>query len=218
MTRTAMGLMLAILLLAASPTLATQARQPVSEARLAGVSGGGPLTVGSASSLRAPNPDETVVTGKVVMITPSEVVVATDTGLQRFAVTSDTDLSPTVVEGATVTLYYKSAPGTAQASVVQSASTATTPSEPIPAEAQSSGTASSEPSAGVASAAQETNSAQETRPVEATATDANSTAEQSTAPSTLKRLPKTASELPLIGLVGLLALAGAAVLRFAFRA
>jgi len=211
MYRTVMGVTLAIMAISAAPCLAALERETASPSGAAQSGTGGGATLASTAPLRAPNPDETVITGKVVMITPVQVVVATDTGLKRFAITKDTDLSPGVVEGSDVTLYAKGAPGGTEASTVQAASNESSETSPTTAEAP---TAPSSPSTDSGMEAQPQPIA--STPAETTGTD-NADGSAPPAAPAMKTLPKTASDLPLVGLIGLLSLGGAVALRVASK-
>ncbi|HUK12111.1 MAG TPA: hypothetical protein VLW17_02325 [Thermoanaerobaculaceae bacterium] len=210
MYRDVMGVTLAIIAISAAPCLASLERETASPSGAMAVGTGGGATLASPAPLRAPNPDETVVTGKVVMLTPVEVVVATASGLKRFAINKDTDVSPDVVEGSDVTLYAKGGEGAVQAATVQSASNEPSETNPTTAEAP---TAPSSPStdSGMEASQQPVAST----PAE-TGTDSASGTAQPAAPA-MKTLPKTASDLPLVGLIGLLSLGGAAALRLASK-
>jgi len=109
---------------------------------------------------------------------------------------------------------------TAASTTAQPTTTADQGSQPAAAQPTTTTPSSATPS----SATPPTTSAADTRPTTARSTAMDQTARPTTAPNTpdtvgtsgrTGRLPKTASELPMVGLIGLLALGGAVALRAA---
>ncbi len=186
-------------------------------------------------------PDTQAVTGQVVMATPSELVLHTSAGIQRFSVNQDTQMLVPAAEGDTVTVFYRPAAGAGNATVVKTtaeiqpgASVPETDTGEAASEVASSnpatdtagaavaGTSASGDDASAATAADQTAAGATQQPSSGAQGDtASSTAAAPEAPASadesntnrVTRLPKTGSPLPLIGLAGLLALAGAVVLR-----
>lgn len=200
----------------AVPSFAQRARMDRQDAgsSSAGATGGGPSEAPAPwSSQQGPAPKEVFVTGEVVMTTPSEVVLHTSTGMQKFALTPQLDEEFVPVEGETVTVGYVPAPGSVKATTVRKAAAANTapkqvleaiapPSVQVPTQdtmtagAPDGGSTTAEPSSSTPAEASEPSGGQHHR----------------------TELPKTASHRPLILLVGLSALAAAGILRRALLA
>jgi hypothetical protein len=164
------------------------------------------------------------VTGEVVFSTPDELVVHTPTGIQRFVVTPDTQLAAGAAQGAVVTVRHTTEAGHARATVVtQQAKTtmnartgqaggviAPAVEQPMDVAMNDAGPTSDAPVAPKSGQPAGSNTSM---------TDTGKPAGQNRpmvnrAPrEPLHRLPKTATSLSLIGLTGLLALAGGPALR-----
>lgn len=215
MNRTFVAVLLAAGLLAAAPSLASDTRTDLrgAEPATSSVSGGGGVgtLVTPEQAQAAVTGDEQQVTGEVVMVTPSEITLHTASGMKRFELTRETQETLAPVEGETVTLYYVPAPGTARASVIHEASAA-------PTGASNGVQQAAETSAAPALGMNTDHPEEAAIAAEATTPQpVSAPASMPETPTRVKRLPKTASETPLIGLAGLLALSGAAVLRLAVR-
>ncbi len=191
-------------------------------------SAGGVVPAGEMNTVPA---DAQSVTGEVVMATPSEITLRTSSGLQRFKLTPQTEQSSGYAEGEWVTVYYTPEQGTvkittADATVQQQASpqpetTASTASGDDPAQATQPSMNDSDQAGDQASSQAPP---QPTEPAETQATSPSNEPAAAAAPATTtsattqtKKLPKTASDLPLLGLIGVLATAGGLTLRFALR-
>jgi len=185
-------------------------------------------------------PDTQAVTGQVVMSTPSELVLHTSSGMQRFSFSADTQMLVPAAEGDTVTVFYKPAAGAGNAAVVKTTAEMT-PGGSVPetnTDAATSEVAAANPTTDIPEVTVGGTSASGDESSTAGVSDQSATAAQSpaggeeggTASATMAgpqaptaagesnadrvtRLPKTASPLPLIGLAGLLALAGVGLLR-----
>ncbi len=176
--------------------------------------GGGPLlTQGAQTGVTG---DEQFVTGKVVMTTPTEIVLHTDQGMQRFALSTEMQNNGYMpAEGDTVTLGYVTAAGTSRVNKITRAAEETTAA---PAASDQTQTASTSP-AGDSQQTPPENKPDVSPAPAAMATSANEPeARSDDAGKHAAQLPKTASNRPLILLIGVLALAAAAVVRFAARA
>lgn len=167
--------------------------------------------------------DEQFVTGVVMMTTPSEITIHTDQGMQRFALGPQMQDAALPAQGETVTLGYVPAGGTARVETIRQASAQAPPEDAQPATStgeSAQASAGEQPSAPMGDQQQEP----QQPPTETSAAPATSSTmgndaamQQSRTAQHAARLPKTASDRPLIMLVGLLALAAAGVLRLAVR-
>jgi len=145
----------------------------------------------------------------------SRVKPGNATSSSTTASTTSTTASSTTSSSATTA----SDTTTAQSSTTQSSTTQPTTAQPTTTADQGSQPVTAQPTT-----TQPTTSAADTRPTTAPSTAMDQTAQPTTAPSAPEtvgtsgrtaRLPKTASELPMVGLIGLLALGGAVALRAA---
>ncbi|HVN76529.1 MAG TPA: hypothetical protein VMT19_09445 [Thermoanaerobaculaceae bacterium] len=158
--------------------------------------------------------DEQFVTGEVVMTTPSEVVVHTAQGMQKFELGPQAEGSYVPVEGDTVRIGYVPEAGSARVTTVQQAANAA----PAPATVIAEQTT---PTVGMPGEETDTGSAPQTPPSTAAGTADTGMQSEATAQQPRRhsaRLPNTASERPLLLLIGVLSLAAAAVVRLAIRA
>ncbi len=205
------------------------------------VAGGAPVSAALATG-EVP-PDTQAVTGEVVLSTPSELVLHTSSGMQRFSITPETQMLVPAAEGDTVTVLYKPAVGAGNATVVKttaanaqstsqgaataeastSAATAAGASTEPPATAEAvSGSEAGAMAAGTENAGpavEQQRSSSDTGPTTASSVSGGQPPVESSQPTNgeaatqrVTKLPKTASPLPLIGLIGLLTLVGAVVL------
>ncbi len=209
-------------LLAGSPLLAqgdTPASTPSQPAAQAGQSDPNPAPGAQAS-------DAERVTGTVVSLSASSLEVKVEpaaTGATgeaaemagksiSFALSAATDLPTGIRVGDRVSVWYTESNGNRPATRVALAETGGSSS--MGTESATTGSASRPSDEG-----QGSSSAQSTTP--ATGTTAQSSGEQTQPAAAVatetKHLPRTASPLPLIGLVGLVALTMALVVRFALR-
>lgn len=169
---------------------------------------------------------EQTASGTVVSSSASQIVVRTSDGRQMtFMVDADSNVPSNLQQGSTVTVRYHDMNGTLHAANVSASagttgSTATTPSTPTTG---ATATTSSTPTGTSATSAPPTqrttptadptgndarmqqDPARPTTPAQDTGTTATTAQDTDTDTS---RMPATASPLPLIGLSGLLALAG----------
>ncbi len=216
MNRTFVAVLAAAAMLAAATSFAVSTHADLQSADPVAlpVSGGAGVatTVSPGQAQATLTGDEQQVTGEVVMVTPSEITLHTSSGMKRFEVTPQTQETLSPVEGETVTLYYVPGEGSARASVINEASaTPTGASQDV----QAAPATPAEAPAAVSTVQPEgpTMAAEATTPE-----PPSSSAGAADATPRVTRLPRTASATPLIGLAGLLALTGAAVLRLAVRA
>lgn len=184
---------------------------------MAGASGGGgiALAVGATAPV-ATVPNEKFVTGQVVLSTPSEIALHTATGMREFAISSGTEEALAPVEGETVTVGYVPEKGTVVIGTAEAATTGQAPTRM--AEAAAPAAASPDQNAMTTAEPAESTPADVAEPAEST--PATPAASPAVANDTHRRarLPKTASDQPLILLAGLLAVAGAGTLRLARHA
>jgi hypothetical protein len=166
--------------------------------------------------------NEMSVTGQVMLSTPDELVLHTASGMQRFVVTPDTQMLAGAAEGDTVTVFYTTETNPAKATVVKTSANASEGN--VHTTKMAAGPAAGEPPTVTAMNA----TSEPTTDQPAAANDEQNTMNQPEKPATnsqrmgtkagitrTTRLPKTASDLPLIGVTGLLALAGAVLVRAA---
>jgi len=177
--------------------------------------GGGPIaTVVTPVAKPEVAGNEAFVTGEVVMTTPSEIVIHTDKGMERFTVGPEMANAYVPVEGDTVTLGYVPAAGTVRRTTIKPAPTASTPVVP-------SVTEPTAPAGGEPTMAPATAPAQQAGPVSSpqpSGAGANAAPRPPESHPRAERLPKTASDRPLILLLGVAALMAAGALRIAARA
>ncbi len=213
----------------AGPSLAAQKAPEQQQASGVADSGGGsgPAAPLVSSGTQPVSGDVQYVTGVVVMTTPTEIVLHTDKGMERFALSPQMQNSYVPVEGDTVTLgVVPGATGSVRVTTIQRAAAATT----APATSTndngttSTGTGSQEAMTTGDSQQPPAATKPDTSPAQAEPVSATAGESTTAAPATAQvqqhaaRLPKTASNRPLILLIGVLALAGAGVMRFAARA
>lgn len=220
MSRTFFAVVTAAVLVTAMPALAIEQHGPENQTAsqpVAGAVGGGgmALTVGATAPV-ATVPNERFVTGQVVLSTPSEVALHTATRLREFAISSGTDETLAPVEGETVTVGYVPEKGTV---VIGTAQTATTSQGPVRV-AEATAPAIERPVQNAMNAAGPAESTPSAAAEPAESTPATPAASPAAAKVVhrMTRLPKTASDRPLILLAGLLAVAAAGTLRLALRA
>jgi hypothetical protein len=211
MRRTFFAVVTAVVLVTAVPAFAVDHSpnyQTAGQAVANATSGGAVLAVFGSAAQPATVPNEMFATGEVVMVTPGEVVLHTAKGMQKFAISQQTDESTVPVEGQMVTVGYvpergavqilASQPMSAQAPT-RVADATTAPAAEPPSQNTMTAAEPDEPTAAAASA-----------PAVAPA--------MMTGTHRMTRLPKTASNRPLILVAGLLAVAAAGTLRLALRA
>ncbi len=184
--------------------------QTTGTSRVSAAGGGVALTVLEPAAQPAPLAGERFATGRVVLTTPSEVVLHTAKGMRDFAVSPQTEETAVPVEGERVTVGYVPEAGSVQFAAV----------EPAPA--------ASEAPARVAEVMPAPAAGSQEQDAMSAGTHADSTPATTTAPAVstavakdthrMTRLPKTASDRPLILLAGVLAVAAAGTLRVALRA
>ncbi len=220
MSRTFFAVVTAAVLITALPSLAVEQHGPETQTAgqvMAGASGGGgiALAVGATAPV-ATVPNEKFVTGQVVLSTPSEVALHTATGMREFAISSGTEETLAPVEGEAVTVGYVPEKGTVAIGTAQAATTGQAPTRM--AEATAPAAASPDQSAMNTAEPAESNAAEAAEPAEST--PAAPVASPAVAKDSHRRarLPKTASDQPLILLTGLLAVAAAGTLRLARHA
>ena len=212
MNRTFFAVVFTAVLVAALPSFALEygpESQTAGQSRAAASGGGVALTVVGPAAPLATVPNEEFATGQVVMTTPSEVVLHTAKGMREFAVSPQTDEALVPVEGATVAVGYVPEHGTVQ--IIASRSVATNQAPMRVAEATTAPAV--EPPTQNAM-----NTAEPAEPTPATVAAPAASPAAAKVSHRITRLPKTASDRPLILLAGLLAVAAAGTLRLALRA
>lgn len=213
MNRTFVAVVFTAVLVAALPSFAIEhgpEYQSASGPQAAAAGGGVALAVLEPAAQTASLPNEQFATGRVVMTTPSEVVLHTAQGMRGFALSEQTDETVVPVEGQWVTVGYVPQAGVVQVAAAQPAvATDQTPTRVAEA-AVPPATESSAPNAMGDTEPARTTPAVAAAPavVPAMARDAHRRT----------RLPKTASDRPLILLAGLLAVAAAGTVRIALHA
>ncbi len=218
MSRTFIAVVTAAVLVTAVPSFAVE-HAPENQAAsqtMAGASGGGGMALAVGATALTPTvPNERFVTGQVVLSTPSEVALHTATGMREFAISSGTDERLVPVEGETVTVGYVPEKGTV---VIGEARPMTNQAPARVAEATAP--AINSPDQNAMNTAEPTESTPAAAAEPAESTPATPAASPAVAKNTHRRarLPKTASDQPLILLTGLLAVAGAGTLRLARHA
>ncbi len=189
--------------------------------------GGQALTNIPASQMPAASGNEVFVTGKVVMATPAEIVIHTAGGMQRFTLGPETKSAYIPAEGDVVTIGYVPTEGAPTATTVtRAAAPAANPERPeVVATGPSAGTAGPEtpaenPPAQASVPAAPPTSSESTQGSTPPSSNETSQAESGSRPGPphLATLPKTASDRPLILLIGLSALLAAGAIRLASRA
>ncbi|MGE5235983.1 MAG: hypothetical protein ACM3O7_06530 [Acidobacteriota bacterium] len=159
----------------------------------------------AGSATQASASAERQTTGTVEMKTPDEIVLGTDAGLQHFAITAETERPLDFAKGDEVDLWYLPEANGQPARVTRIAHSTKAKS--------ATRVASTAAPAPVTAPPVETGQA----PAPAPAPPAHHamTHPAAAAPPATRtgHLPKTASDLPLIGLLGLVSLAGAGVVR-----
>ncbi len=211
MSRTLFAVATAVMLVAALPSFAVEHGPENQTARqlMAGAAGGGGITLAvGATAPAATVPNEKFATGEAVMVTPDEVVLHTANGMRKFAVSAQTDETTVPTQGERVTVGYVPEHGTVQILAARSTATDRAPMRV----AEVTAPAMRRPAQKTMSTA---------KPVDpAPATPVAPAAAPAVATNThrVTRLPKTASDRPLILFAGLLAVAAAGTLHLALRA
>lgn len=173
-------------------------------------SGGAAVSIATTAQLKT-LPGEQFVTGDVVLVTPDEVVLHTAKGMQKFAVTGQTDETSTPYQGERITVGYIPERGAVQ--VLASRPQATNQNSTRVAEATMP--PANENKAGNTWGAAKPAKAE---PAPAPMPAVQPAVAKSASAHPRARLPKTASERPLILVIGLFAVAGAGTLRLALHA
>jgi cobalamin biosynthesis Mg chelatase CobN len=176
------------------------------------------------------SPTQHKVTGQVVMVTPTQVTVRTDSGQTRdFAITDNTEGRQYLVQGQQVDLWYRQNSDTGKVEVVDvrqskssdssssnmqgsqsSSSSSSSQSEQGEQSTQGSSTSSSSQSGSNTQGSQSSNNWK--------SSNQSSSSQSSNMSSTSgKKLPQTASDLPLILVIGMASVAGALGFRFVVR-
>jgi hypothetical protein len=221
MNRTLIAVLSTVAMVLAVPSFAGK-QQPLqpSQAYSTETSGGGVPAPAVVESGRVPA-GEMVVNGEVMMSDPDELVVHTSSGIRRFRITRTTEMYAGAAEGDVVTVLYKPEAGSVTVVSVKRVGVSkdgpVQPAKMVKPPAQTTyrrpmAMKDSKPAVmpktnakpAVMKMAQAQQPAAAPEPMKNTASTPSA-----------KRLPKTASDLPLIGLVGLLGLAGAVTLRVA---
>jgi hypothetical protein len=209
MSRTLVAVVAAAALAAALPSFAIEHDpevQAASQPRTAPTSGGGvAVAFFQAEGQPATVPHEQFATGRVVMTTPSEVALHTKQGIREFAIASSTDETTRPYQGERVTVGYVPAKGSVQVA----AATPMTAPRPV----KRAVVAQAAPAQAPAQAWHAENATEPAKP--ATATTAEPAAVTAKPARPAARLPKTASDRPLLLLSGLLGLVAAGSLRLA---
>jgi hypothetical protein len=157
------------------------------------------------------------VEGTVLGITPEELVLATRSGVRHYAITAETTQPLDFHVGDNVNVAYRREL-TGGAETLASSNLSQPPASTSVAMAAPAASAPmAEPMAPAEEPVQVAQAPAATEPSEPPATVSSSMAPANQA-GELRRLPQTASNLPLIGLIGLISLAGAAALRLFARA
>ena len=207
MNRTLVAVVAAAALAAALPSFAIDHDpevQTANQPRTAATSGGGvAVAFSQGEGQPATVPHEQFATGRVVMTTPSEVVVHTAKGMREFAVTQQTDETTLPFHGERVTVGYVPKRGTVQ---VAAAGPLTKP-RPVPRVV----VAQAAPAPAQAWHAE--SAAEAAKPAAAAAVEPAAVPAKPAHPAA--RLPKTASNRPLLLLSGLLGVVAAGSLRLA---
>ncbi|HQT94960.1 MAG: hypothetical protein B7Z61_10615 [Acidobacteria bacterium 37-71-11] len=212
MNRTFVAVVVAAALATALPSFAIDhdpETQSASQPRAIASSGGGvAVAVFGTGTQPATVQHEKFATGQVVMTTPDEVVLHTAKGIRDFALAQNTNEAAVPFQGERVTVGYVPERGTVQMASVQPAMATTQPAPAVAAEARPAPPKQAWHAASAAAPAQPAPAAAEpaATPVEAKAA------------RPMARLPKTASDQPLVLVVGLLAVSAAGTLRLARHA
>ena len=213
MSRTFFAVVAAAALATALPSFALDngpEYQSASGPRVAAAGGGVALAVLEPAAQPAPLPNERFASGRVVMTTPSEVVLHTAQGMRDFAISQQTDETVVPVEGQWVTVGYVPQTGVVQVAEAQPAAATDRTATRVAEAAVPPATESPAPHA-----------MSDTEPAESTPAVA---AAPAVVPAVAReahrrtRLPKTASDRPLVLVAGLLAVAAAGTIRLALRA
>ena len=207
MNRTLVAVLAAAALVAALPSFAIEHDpevQTANQPRTAPTSGGGvAVAFFQAEGQPATVPHEQFATGRVVMTTPSEVALHTKQGIREFAIASSTDETTRPYQGERVTVGYVPAKGSVQVA----AATPMTAIQPVKREVVAQAAPAPEKAWHAESAA--------TPAKPAAAAAAEPAAVPATPAHPVARLPKTASDRPLLLLSGLLGVVAAGSLRLA---
>ena len=209
MNRTLVAVLAAAALVAALPSFAIEHDpevQTANQPRTAPTSGGGvAVAFLQREGQPATVPGEQFATGRVVMTTPSEVALHTKQGIREFAIASSTDETTRPYQGERVTVGYVPAKGSVQVA----AATPMKATQPV----QRTVVAQTAPAA-PAKAWHEA-SAAPAKPAPAAAAEPAAMPAKTAAAPPARRLPKTASNQPLLLVTGLLGIVAAGTLRLA---
>ncbi len=207
MNRTLVAVVAAAAFAAALPSFAIDHDpevQTANQPRTAPTSGGGvAVAFFQGEGQPATVPHEQFATGRVVMTTPSEVALHTKQGIREFAIASSTDETTRPYQGERVTVGYVPVKGSVQVA----AATPMTATRPVKREV----VAQAAPAP--AQAWHADSPAEPAKPAAAAAAEPAAVPAKPAHPAA--RLPKTASNRPLLLLAGLLGVVAAGSLRLA---